>query len=624
MRPHLYAIATGLILCGVYSYYYAFRAYVEIEMDSYTHLKTVFRIYWRDKDEHYSRDENIQILIRPNLSKFNAYVANLKHIDYLRIDPIEYKGEVKLKSLKITQPGFKPLIIEGERLKDFLVPKRAIEDLTLTGDGIKFKTSDHDGQFEMEVALERKFGFAVIYFMVLLLLMAASFWLHRWLRPILQNLNWVPVCLCLVFVSVAVMATTTRVDTHPDEKVHVRAVEYYSNNFLPPAIDDPDIAHTYSIYGYTRLANFEVFYQLAGYFSALLKDLHLPDYLKARSFNVLLLVTLLLLALQFHALRFILVPMLLTAQAWYLFAYANSDALGLFIGMLVAYQAAYRGSTLNRVLQIESLRNAYVPLILVALLAGMLLVVKSNYYYFALFLVLYLFWRIFQGDFPNRSRLWMRVILVGIIAAIPYGTRLAMDISANGFDKAETYQEMHEKYAQPQFKPSTPLAKKHIYLNMKDQGVSVDRMFERELWDEKSFVSAFGHFGYTQFAPPLAYYDAVKVVGVLILFIVFFSALIWGTPATQLLMAMAAVCIVLLGATLFYYSWAISFQPQGRYFAAALPILSVLYYELRHTLNHYIFYVSVAAMFLLNFYAFVLTGLHDVQKIQFGSGPFDI
>ncbi len=110
---------------------------------------------------------------------------------------------------------------------------------------------------------------------------------------------------------VTVMATVTHDSVHPDEKVHLSAVDYYSEHLLPPRIDDPSLADSFSVYGYTRLANLEAYYQLAGYFAAALEPLRLDNLLEARMFGIAMLLVLVILSLRYPPFR------ILPCRCWY-------------------------------------------------------------------------------------------------------------------------------------------------------------------------------------------------------------------------------------------------------------------------------------------------------------------
>ena len=495
---------------------------------------TVLRIYWADADRDYSQNDSVVNRVSGQLNIYNSFLTNLLWVDRLRIDPIEYAGSATIRGIRITQPWLAPIELAPADMMRSLKPVQQIENPRLTSEGFTFDTTGSDPQFELTLKAEPGESFLPGYLLTLVLILLASSLIGRALGGLTVNLRWVPVGLLLVFIVVVAMATLSRFDTNPDEMVHWRAVLYYNQHWLPPALDAPEIAQSYSIYGFSRLANYELFYQFAGYASRLLQDVKIPFYLKVRAFNCLLLLLLVIFAARNRDFRIVVLPLLLTAQAWYLFGYINSDAFGLFVGFLVAYQAVSRQSMLNRFLREESPPYYLPSLVIIGLLLGLLLVVKANFYFFALLVGLYFIWRLFQGEFENRRRFWIRASLLGCVALIPYGSRMAMDMHANGFSpaqRAELRLAMNEKYAREEFKPSTPLAEKHIYLNLKERGFSIKRMLHRELWHTKMHANALASFGYTQFFAQPEFYAACTAVGLLLLGVLLMSILVRGPPA---------------------------------------------------------------------------------------------
>ncbi len=613
------ALMVGLIVCALYSHFFVFKAYLEIDIETESPLKTVLRVYWAEGDGVYSQSASALERVTTGRRVYSTFLGNLSSTDRIRIDPIEFTGKVVIRGLRLSQPGFQPIELSPKDLKQRLTPVQQIGDVQLLFDGITFDTTGPDGQFELAISADRSAAFLGRWMLIMVFILCFVLVVGHLVSRFGKDHGWVVICLFVALILIVAMSSLSRFDTHPDEYVHWQAVEYYSKNFLPPPLDAPEISDSYSVYGYSRLANFEVFYQFAGYSVSLLQDLKIPTYLKGRLFNCLLFLALVIFALRNKDFRVVAIPLLISAQSWYLFSYLNSDAFGLFIGMLVAFQAVSRQSLLNRVLSEPELRYKWMAMLGVGLLLGLILVVKTNYYFFALLVGLYFLWRLILGEFPDRRLFWVRAVSIGVIALVPYGTRVAMDMHANGFSSSERSElrvAMNEKYAEPQFKPSTPLAEKHIYLSLKERGFSVKRMLHRELWHTKALYSAFGGFGYTQYFSTEKFYGGVITIGLLLIGVILVSILLRGPPSTHALFAMTGVAAITLLIALFWYSWAVSFQPQGRYFAAILPMLSILLFEVRQYLFPKIFEGLVLALFLMATNVFLFVGLSRIQKID--------
>jgi len=619
------AIVVGLIACALYSHFFVFKAYLEVDIETESRLRTVLRVYWAEENTDYSQRDSAVERVYTGRDLYTGFLGDLANTNRIRIDPVEFAGRVVIRGLRLSQPGFSPIELSPSELLSKLQPVQQIENLRLISDGIVFDTTGSDGQFELAVSADKTEAYIGHWLLMLAIIFALVLIAEKCLRKFGKDHGWVVIGLGTAMVFIAVMAVLTRFGTHPDEFVHWQAVWYYTRNFLPPALNSPDIADTFSVYGYSRLANFEVFYQLAGYSVTLLQDLRIPLYLKSRLFNCLLFLALVVFAARNKDFRVVAIPLLISAQAWYLFSYINSDAFGLFVGMLVAYQGVSRGSLLNRILSDPELKYKWLAMVSIGLLLGLILVVKTNYYFFALFVGLYFLWRLFYGDFSDRKLFWSRGVVLAIIALVPYGTRLAMDMHANGFGseaRSTVRLEMNEKYAQTQFKPSTPLEEKHAYLSLKERGASVKRMLHRELWHTKTQYSAFGVFGYTQYFSTAKFYSAVTTIGMLLLGVMLVSILLRGPPSTHGLFVLAGFSALALMVSLFWYSWAISFQPQGRYLAAILPMLGMLLFEIRRYLFPRVFEGLVLTLFLMSAYVFLFVGVAEIQKIDSVSNVF--
>ena len=167
------------------------------------------------------------------------------------------------------------------------------------------------------------------------------------------------------------------------------------------------------------------------------------------------------------------------------------------------------------------------------------------------------------------------------------------------------------------YNPLTPLEEQNIYLGMRDRGVALEGVIRNHHWGEKSLISAFGSFGFTQYNPDPAFVTLLKVTGFLLVLTVISSILI-NAPNGYLWLLLAALgCTAgLIGISL-WASWAVNFQPQGRYFAPVLGIIGILFYHTRPYLFRLPVYILTGAMFIMGVYAFVFVGLAQIQKTAY-------
>ena len=162
------------------------------------------------------------------------------------------------------------------------VARRRVEVFYLADDGLMVVPSGRDPQlfFDLPSTLQTRghsrtgalLPLALVFVGVLL----AGLVLERCFE---QGDTLVVVCLAMVFVLIACMATLSRVGVHPDEGVHVRAADYFQQHVLPPPVGAPDIRNTYSVYGVSRLHSGEIAYLLLGKCARLFHALALPSYI---------------------------------------------------------------------------------------------------------------------------------------------------------------------------------------------------------------------------------------------------------------------------------------------------------------------------------------------------------
>ena len=447
-RGNPFATTLGVILCIIYLYFFAYRALVEIELEIDSPYPGYFKVYWAEDDQAYKEKNARQVLITGYRQKYSMFLTNLANVSRLRIDPIEYQGIAKLKRLSISQPGYDPLILESEDELARIKPLQQIHSTSFVDNVLVLETTGEDGQLELTIDPNQVTFFPFIHLLNLILILVAVFLLSRVLGFLFRDDLYVPCFLLVVLILAATMASLTGLDVHPDEQAHLKAVDYYSEQFLPPDIDSFAAENSFSVYGYSRLYNLELYYQVAGYFSRMLAPLRLSAALNSRIFGLFLLAVLIIVSIRTPGFRVFALPVLISAQTWYLFSYSNSEGFALFIAIIVSYQVASKESLFNRTLSEPAPRYLWSSISLFGVLVGVLLLLKTNFYFFILFLGMYILWRIAFGDFPNQKQLWQRLIIISIIGASVYGLRVGLDYAVNGFDRQAKTEEMAELHAQ--------------------------------------------------------------------------------------------------------------------------------------------------------------------------------
>ncbi len=615
LTGRLYPVLLGLILCSLYASQFFFKAYVEIDLETYLEYRAPVQVYWASEGRNFSEDnvETHSIFHKHNVLKMR--VGDLSGEAKLRIDPIQYQGHAKIKSVRIRQSGYQAIELVSKSQLEQLQPVNHIASAVFEDQGLVITTSGHDSQLVLDMELQKLPGFTWHHLLNLTLIMAASLLIAPWVFASFERLTYVPVCLLVALVLALAMSVLSKPNVHPDEITHVKSIKYYNQHNLPPRVDGPEIADTYSFYGNSRLNGYEIYYFLAGYFSRLAEPLDKPLVVIGRSLSIIMLLALLLLAIRYQSFRVVVTPLVITPQAWYMFSYANSDIYSLFASVIATWMAVDPESPLNRFLSEKRPSRFWLKAATLGLFTGSLLFLKINYYVYILFIGLYFLWRVWRGDFSDKSLLLKRSMILLLIGLCFFGSRILWDGVNNNWDRGDRIHQMWEKYANELYKPSTPLANKHPEMYLRERGNSLDDMLRIYRWDGKSFLSSFGGYGFTEFFASPHFYDWVRIIGLSILSLMLFSVLVRGSSDTQVLFMLSMVLGLMILAVSFYASWVRVLQPQGRYLAPILPILGVLYYHLRPCLYQWVFHCLILAMFLLSVYSFIFIGLAEIPKI---------
>lgn len=427
------------------------------------------------------------------------------------------------------------------------------------------------------------------------------------------------------------MALWSKFDRHPDEVHHFEAAKYYVDHSLPPEIGDPDVRTSYSVYGVSYLN-----YQWAEYFAVgkfmLLVSPVLGDQLTAaRLFSVFLFFGL----AAFFTYRAgsdedaLILPcvLLVSPQIWYVFSYVNNDAFALFVSVVAAYQLGQPTSRLNGFLQSDSFRAKISGGVLFGLLAGLLLIVKPNYWAFLVFAAL---WLVFAYPLGMNAIKKFAFILLIAIAVLTF--RVGLDLYVNGetnyagvsylgkfFGSMENKGKLlayQESIAEYPFRPSTvenDLANTHPDLNLRKKGVFFSEMLFEKGWLRLSSQSFFGVYGYMNIYARNWFYAVF-----FLLTLVFAAYLFYKVIKSRDRQSLAQLAITTLGVFLtvivsMTLSWVYAFQPQGRYLFPALAMCGLFVYANRRHFDVRVVNLYVAAMFLLSVFSFVAWGLRRIN-----------
>lgn len=598
-----------LVLCGYYYYFFFNRAYVEVDLQ--VSKKTFFKLYWAADNERFSEKHRSLVKVTPNQTHYTFFLSDLDKISKIRIDPHQYEGEASISKLTISQKGFRQFSIDFNKVK----PLFDIFDYEAGSDQLRVVSSGNDPNFSYDLILERErinwFAEALIYVLICLIIVL---FLHA-CQPLQVNFLYIPAMLAMVLALVVTMAAVSKRNVHPDEYVHLDATAYYHDRWLPPGIDDRDIEHTYSVYGISRLNNGEIYYLLAGKVSKFFNTFKINQLFSLRIFNSILFAFIVLFTIRSVPARVVALPFLISPQIWYIFSYCGSDAFALFICFIAGCELVRPQSYLNRLLQTEGERSLILPTLLISFLLALLFLLKKNYYPFIVFFYFLILLQIYKtSDRGAKIIVCKRIVLVTLLAIVIAAIRIGADYHVNGFDRSQKLHAMQEKMAHPWYKPSTELHKKHISLNLKDRGTTLNELIKRDKWFQKNFVTGFGVYGYFTIAAPKTFYNLVKWAAIFLLFYIYLVLFVRGGLENSAIGILAAVLSIALIAVSLHHSWTRDFQAQGRYLFPIVPIFGIVLGRARHLFNTRLFTLGVTQMYALALYSFIFIAILSIPR----------
>jgi hypothetical protein len=595
----LFTVFTCLLACALYFLFFVNTASVEIELT--VAQRTDFKIYWAGAGKLYSEKNVAAVIVTPERKHYSVFLTDIGKVARLRIDTHSYKGEATLHQLVIRQEGWAPIILSTAEQFDRLLPLQQVGEFRVDSDGLWVRSSGNDGNFELSLVPERQ-GLNLGWLLLrLAVISAAVFCVLYCASPLAVNLRFVPVLLFGVWVLIVTMAGISKDNSHPDDYVHMSAISYYQDHWLPPVIDDPTIRNTYSAYGVSPLNDGAVYYLFAGKFHKFMQTLSIPEYLSLRLFNVCLFGLIVLYTIRNRYARMVALPFLVSSQIWYVFSYCASDAFALFFAFLAAVELINPNSLLHRYLKGESCVAKLLGLVVLGFLLGIVFLLKKNYLPFVVFFYLVLAVKLFFTEefFWEKKAAVLRLLLLTLVGLSIFGLRVGADYLVNGFDREEKIVRLQEEMAHPWYKPATEIARKHISLYGKARGITLAQSIQIDRWFEKTFRSSFGVFGCFTTAGGQIYYNLVRWSGVLLLALVLVAIFrSGGWIGSGLAIAALGISGGVIGIAL-YHSWTIDFQPLGRHLFSIIPIFGILYGWNYAVINRRLLILCLTPMFLL-------------------------
>jgi len=414
--------------------------------------------------------------------------------------------------------------------------------------------------------------------------------------------------LAAAFALICMMSLGSRFNAHPDEYLHFEAGNYFVSHWLPPSFDDPSVEPSFSHYGLSYLQNLDAAYFAMGKFMAVFSPSVADRETTARLFNCLLFLA--VAGWLFHRLGRSWAPAILivTPQAWYIFSYINSDAWALALSLVIIGMLVDESSLVSRYFS-DRERVGVAGGVVLGVLLALLLMAKHNYYLLFGFVALIVLWKAMVWSDPMPWSLFIRktAVVVATVAAVYLPILLTQEWT-NHFQLERTRIEQAEKFAAPGFKPTAIAAGKTAApLALRERGVTFATLIF-SYWPAQSFRSFCGVYHWMDLLSPYFYY--VSMAGLYIALAIVAGFGFRRLSRADLLFCgltfLLAVGMVLLSA---YNSWAVDYQPQGRYLFPILPMVAFVLHHYRGQMPAKALNVLFAALFGLSTFSFVFIGL---------------
>ncbi|MGH7305040.1 MAG: hypothetical protein ACRELZ_17290 [Candidatus Rokuibacteriota bacterium] len=369
-------------------------------------------------------------------------------------------------------------------------------------------------------------------------------------------------------VLVALMASRSPINAHPDETLHLDAGRYFVDHWLPPPVGAPDAAASYSKYGRSYVDEGDIVYWMFGAAAALGESVGVSPPVAMRWFQVSLYCGLVAWTIA-RARRFTpaLGFLVLTPQVWYVFSYINGDALPFALLTVLLIELGWPDSSVRSFLSGTGARPTAGVFVVGALL-GLLALSKLNYMVGVMFVGAVLAWLV------NPTRHWKRAALLVVIAAAVALPWMTYHGWVNDFHTGPRIFEHAEKVAVPEMRPSAQTGPNSFaFMALRAKGVSLWDVLTTLDWLGLSFRSFCGLYGWMSVVAVPWFYHVFAGLYVALLAILILPVVLFGSRRAWSLLIGITVCAALVLTQSVYRSWVYDFQGQGRYLFPILPML---------------------------------------------------
>lgn len=418
-----------------------------------------------------------------------------------------------------------------------------------------------------------------------------------------------------VVVTIGVMMIAFRTDltaNHPDEYDVVECLKYGMTHLIPPDIRDPEVAGTYSGYGYTKLENGTYYFLVAGKVAALAKLLWAAGNWW-RVPNVLLFLGMAYIFVKnIRKKNWLLLALGISVQSWYIFSYTTADALDFFFSFLVLMLLTDEDSMLNKIIRDGLSSKNIVKALLIGVLFGMVFIGKQNYWVILAVAFVSLLMKLLDAPKEERGKLWKIYILILAVFVVTVGTRYAFDFAHYGMEASKVKDEMIVQYSAYDRNPTTPVQDLAISWRMYSHGYSIADFFaEVPTWFVNSFHSFCGLLDDYTTSP--VYYGFALLLYVFVLVSLIGITVRKEAPLRQKIEVF--ICMGLLAVSVLASignSYFTDSQYQGRYLLPMTLTLGYIGYKTPEAFEKKYFKAAVIMLYVLNVWYFITKAMANL------------
>jgi hypothetical protein len=397
--------------------------------------------------------------------------------------------------------------------------------------------------------------------------------------PHLKRWHRVTLIVVAVILSSSI-AILTRPNGHPDEYLHVDAFRYFETHWWPPNLRSDEVL--YSPYGVSRVYTQELVYIVYGHLGKVIQFFWNPDgapYRIYRLINVsLFLFT--LIGLFFTPSRNINPPIIglvfvCIPQVHYIYAYANSDAFGLSMGVFLFLLVVSMTAK-----PVESW--SWADFGLLGVFSGLILVSKKNY---VLSLILpyslvgmQSFKALTGKPVGLIRRLAVRFTALGLLVlCISAPLKVVYPMTQRPFTFAG--RQMQESETSDGFKQNNPTSPSY---RLGSKGEGYFDLVTKHRWVNRTLRSFYGSFGWRDGhvrSPAWMYRIACLGASLALCLTVRGATRNWGklNDVLRACLILAPIVVILNVSASLWHSLHYDLQPQGRYiFPSLIPISLML------------------------------------------------